>query len=98
MNEAISTGGSDAFAEAGRRLDQAVLHLEHSVKSARGRLAALDNAEAEAQRLGGERTRLAIELDRANAHARQLDEKAAEVSRRLVEAMEGVKTVLSGGV
>ncbi len=96
MSEPVSTERTDAFADAARRIDQAVMHLEQSVRAARGRLAALDGAEAEARRLSSERTRLAVELDRANANARRLDDKAAEVSRRLVEAMEGVKTVLSG--
>jgi len=96
MSEPISTERTDAFADAVRRIDQAVTHLELSARTARGRLTALDGAEAEARRLAGERTRLAVELDRANANARRLDDKAAEVSRRLVEAMEGVKTVLSG--
>lgn len=96
MSEPISAEHVDAFADASRRIDQAVAHLEQSVRAARGRLAALDGAEAEARRLAGERTRLAVELDRATTNARRLDDKAAEVSRRLVEAMEGVKTVLSG--
>ena len=96
MNEPNSSVETDVLADAARRLDEAVLHLEKSARAVHGRLAALDSAEAEARRLAGERTRLAVELDRANAHASRLDEKAAEVSRRLVEAMEGVKTVLSG--
>jgi hypothetical protein len=96
MNEEIPAGGSDVFGEASRRLDEALLHLEQSVRSAKGRLQALDGAEAEVRRLAGERTRLATELDRSQSHARQLDQKADEVSRRLVDAMEGVKTVLSG--
>ncbi len=96
MNEAYPGGESDAFNEAQRRLDAALLKLDKSVAGARTRLVALAGAETEVQRLSGERTRLAAELDRAQVRARRLDDKAGEVSRRLVEAMEGVKTVLSG--
>lgn len=96
MNEANAQGGANVFDEAAIRLDRAVKRLEQSTAAVRGRLSALDSAEAEVRRLSSERTRLAAELDRAQSHARRLDDKAGEVSRRLVDAMEGVKTVLSG--
>jgi len=97
MTDQGTPGGAGAFDAAARRLDEALQRLERSVVSARGRLNALDGAEAEVRRLSGERTRLAAELDRAQTRARRLDDKAGEVSRRLVDAMEDVKTVLSGG-
>jgi predicted nuclease with TOPRIM domain len=97
MNEAVTEDGKTAFEQAAGRLDEALARLDKSVVNARGRLAALDSAEADVRRLSSERTRLAAELDRAQTKARRLDDKASEVSRRLVDAMEGVKTVLSGG-
>jgi predicted nucleic acid-binding Zn-ribbon protein len=97
MNEPAKQSEAGAFEQAAERLDRAVMRLEQSVVNARGRLAALDSAEADVRRLSSERTRLAAELDRAQSRARRLDDKASEVSRRLVDAMEGVKTVLSGG-
>ena len=97
MNEAVTEEGAGAFEQAAGRLDEALARLERSVVNARGRLTALDSAEADVRRLSSERTRLAAELDRSQTRARRLDDKASEVSRRLVDAMEGVKTVLSGG-
>lgn len=96
MNEAAHEGEADAFDQAAMRLDQAVARLERSVLGVKGRLSALDVAEEDVRRLSNERTRLAAELDKSQTRARRLDEKASDVSRRLVEAMEGVKTVLSG--
>ena len=78
-----------------RRLDQAMTRLEtqhRTVEGARCRHSTAPRPRSGACR--GERTRLAAELDRANTRARRLDDKAGEVSRRLVDAMEGVKTVL----
>ncbi len=51
--------------------------------------------ELDTQKLVNDRARLASELDKVNARARRLDESAGEVSRRLVEAMETVRQVLS---
>jgi hypothetical protein len=51
--------------------------------------------EADTQRLMAERARLAAELDRESARARRLDDTAAEVSRRLVAAMETVRAVIA---
>lgn len=41
-----------------------------------------------------DRSRLADELDRMKAHARELDETANDVSARLDEAIEGIRAVL----
>ena len=41
-----------------------------------------------------ERAKFASELDKASAKAKRLDDTAAEVSRRLVVAMETVNEVL----
>jgi hypothetical protein len=50
--------------------------------------------EVDTQRLVHERARLATELDKTAARAKRLDDGAHEVSRRLVVAMETVRTVL----
>ncbi|MBI4045282.1 MAG: DUF4164 family protein, partial [Devosia nanyangense] len=41
------------------------------------------------------RAKLAGELDKASAKAKRLDDSAHEVSRRLVDAMETVREVLT---
>lgn len=77
------------------RLDKALGRLESSIRSLNGRMRSLDRLEAESQRLASDRARLASELDRSMAREKRLDESTADVSRRLVEAMETVKSVLT---
>lgn len=93
MGEATQQESYDA---ASGRLEKALARLEASVRSLNGRTRALARIEADTQKLVAERSRLASELDRATIRARRLDESASEVSRRLVDAMETVKSVMSG--
>lgn len=79
---------------AAARLDRAMEALETSVANLAGRMRTLSRAEDEAQRLSTDRARLASELDRTSARAERLDEVAGDVSRRLVDAMENVRSVL----
>ena len=72
--------------------------------SARGPVTAADanvdrerdftEADAEVQRMGADRARLAQELDKSEARAEKLAEVNREVSRRLVTAMETIRAVL----
>ena len=48
----------------------------------------------EVQRLNADRAALAAELDRSEERARSLAESNREVARRLVAAMETIRTVL----
>ena len=76
------------------RLDQAIASLEGAVER---RLAAEDataGLETEVARLGEDRSRLALDLDSAVARAGRLEDANREVSRRLVAAMESIRTVL----
>lgn len=52
------------------------------------------NLEDEVQRLTEDRSELAGSLDRSEARAGRLEETNREVSRRLVTAMETIRTVL----
>lgn len=90
------TAREDSFDTASARLDKALQRLEASVRSLNGRTRALARIEADTQKLMDERARLATELDRAKGRARRLDQSADEVSRRLIDAMETVKSVLAG--
>ena len=89
------TGGEEGYDLAAARLDRAFARLEASVRSLNGRMRAHVRIEAEAQKLMGERARLATELDKTSAKARRLDDSAADVARRLVVAMETVREVLA---
>jgi hypothetical protein len=79
---------------AAERLDRALSRLEASVRSLNGRVRAHARIEADTQKLIAERARFAADLDKASAKAKRLDDTAAEVSRRLVVAMETVNEVL----
>ncbi|HZY69063.1 MAG TPA: DUF4164 family protein [Devosia sp.] len=82
------------YEAAAERLDRALARLEASVRSLNGRVRAHARIEADTQKLLAERARLAGELDKASAKAKRLDDTAAEVSRRLVVAMETVNEVI----
>jgi methyl-accepting chemotaxis protein len=92
LAETIIEEGLDG---AAARLERALGRLEASVRTLNGRMRAHARIELDTQKLVNDRARLAGELDKVNARARRLDESAGEVSRRLVEAMETVRQVLS---
>lgn len=92
MNEHVA---EESYEAANARLDRAVSRLEASVRSLNGRVRAHARIEADTQKLMAERTRFAAELDKEAARAKRLDDSAAEVSRRLVAAMEAVREVLA---
>ena len=77
------------------RFDRAMARLEQSVRDLNGRIQRQQRIEVDTQRLVHERSRLATELDKSAARAKRLDDGAHEVSRRLVEAMETVRSVLA---
>ena len=79
---------------ANAQFDRALQRLDQSVKNLSARMRQLNRIEVDTQRLVHERSRLATELDKTEARAKRLDDSAHEVSRRLVEAMETVRSVL----
>lgn len=85
----------EGFISAAARFDRAIGRLEASVRALNGRVRTHARIEGDVQRLNGERIRLAGELEKASAKARRLDASADEVSRRLVDAMETVRQVLT---
>jgi len=76
------------------KLDQAVGSLEEAVNLRLEREAVLLDAEAEVQRMGADRSRLADALDGAESKAQRLESANREVSRRMVDAMESIRAVL----
>ncbi|MEQ1769720.1 MAG: DUF4164 family protein [Devosia sp.] len=83
-----------SMATASARLDRAFARFDSSLQDFGARLTRQQRSEAELQRLYSERARFAADLDKASARAKRLDESAGEVARRLVEAMETVRSVL----
>lgn len=82
---------------AARRLTQALDSLEAAVE----RRCEADRSEAalaaQVQALGDDRARLAADLDTAAARARQLETVNRDVSRRLDQAMQSIRTVIESG-
>ncbi|HWV21221.1 MAG TPA: DUF4164 family protein [Devosia sp.] len=87
--------GEDGLAAAAKRFDAAMARLDQSLQDMTGRMQRLKRIEVDTQRLVQERARLATELDKTSARAKRLDDSAHDVSRRLVEAMETVRSVLA---
>jgi len=82
-------------------LDLALKYMERALEHLEDRLTArlesenqLDELEAEVQRMNGDRSRLAQELDKSEAKAERLEETNREVSNRLIGAMETIRTVI----
>jgi chromosome segregation ATPase len=81
---------SKTFEQLGQVIDK----LESAVEARLERESGLLEVEAEVQRMGADRARLADSLDSAVARSQQLESANREVSRRLVDAMESIRTVL----
>jgi hypothetical protein len=89
------TASEEGYDAATARLERALTRLDASVRSLNGRVRAHARIEADTQKLMADRARLAAELDREAARARRLDDSNAEVSRRLVAAMETIRAVIA---
>lgn len=89
--------GSNQVSEVVDRIHKAIERLENSVEMRLSREETLNEVEAEVQRMGADRTRLAESLDHAEARAQRLEHTNKEVSRRLVDAMESIRAVLGSG-
>ncbi|MCB1387313.1 MAG: DUF4164 family protein [Nitratireductor sp.] len=88
---------SGKLSAALEKLAGAVAALDAAVDARIEREGRLAGAEAEVQRMGADRSRLAESLDAAEARAQRLESANREVSRRLVDAMEQIRSVLEHG-
>jgi predicted nucleic acid-binding Zn-ribbon protein len=86
--------GTASLDAALQRLDQALDKLELSVERRLAGERTISGLEEELYRIGEDRARLAGDLDDAMARAGRLEEVNREVSRRLVSAMESIRSVL----
>jgi hypothetical protein len=82
--------------EALARLDQALTALDDAVERREDEGRRRVDLEAELHRVGADRSRLAQALDAAAAKASRLEDANREVSRRLVAAMESIRSTLVG--
>lgn len=86
--------GASPIDTALKRLQTALAHLEDAVERRGEHEGRRDDLEAELQRLGGDRSRMAQSLDAAEARSARLEEANRDVSRRLVAAMESIRSVI----
>jgi len=86
--------GETTLREVIGRLGAAVEALEGAVSTRLENDLDYQDADAEAQRMNADRSRLAQELDASEARAERLEDANKEVSRRLVTAMETIRAVL----
>ncbi|MBA5777275.1 DUF4164 domain-containing protein [Stappia sp. F7233] len=88
------TGANQSVAESLDRLLQAIGKLETVVERRLEMDRSLGSLHDDVQRLGEDRSQLAETLDKAEGRAARLEEANREVSRRLVSAMESIRSVL----
>jgi len=86
--------GASPIDNALRRLNAALDKLEGAVDGRLDSGQRLDDLEAELQRVNLDRSRLAQSLDAAEARSDRIGEANQDVSRRLVAAMETIRSVL----
>ncbi|MDR3373677.1 MAG: DUF4164 domain-containing protein [Ancalomicrobiaceae bacterium] len=77
-----------------QRLGLALTTLEAAVERRFDRDRSVAGLEEELARAGEDRSRLAQDLDEEKTRAGRLEETNREVSRRLVAAMESIRSVL----
>ena len=80
--------------QAAERLSLAIDRLEATIGRQIGVQADRASLETEIQVLGADRARLADLLDKSEAKATRLDTINRDVSHKLVEAMETIRSVL----
>lgn len=77
-----------------KRFEKALGQLESAVELRLEMDRRYSGVDDELQRLSEDRSKLAQDLDTAEARSSRLEETNREVSRRLVSAMESVRSVL----
>ncbi|MHC5655952.1 DUF4164 domain-containing protein [Stappia sp.] len=89
--EKPAAGAVDAALD---RLSRAVDRLEAAVERRLDADTSVVGLQEEVQRLGEDRSAMASTLDTAEARVARLEDANREVSRRLVSAMESIRSVL----
>ncbi|WP_168206290.1 DUF4164 domain-containing protein [Labrenzia sp. PHM005] len=83
-----------SLADAVKRLENALGQLETAVQRRLDSDRSLNSLQDDLQRMGEDRSQLAATLDESEAKASRLEEANKDVSRRLVTAMETIRSVL----
>ncbi|RCK99986.1 MAG: hypothetical protein JSC189_001336 [Candidatus Tokpelaia sp. JSC189] len=80
--------------QAFERIHRALNMLESTIENCLTTQGQFIEIEQEVQRMNADRSRLAQELDTSEARAERLELANKEVSRRLIIAMERIRTVI----
>ena len=80
--------------QAINRLENALKTLENAVVNDNKETYDTSELEEEIQRMNADRSRLAQALDTSESRAERLEQANKEVSRRLITAMETIRTVV----
>jgi hypothetical protein len=86
----------DSIEAASRRLALALDALEAAVERRREAARVEDSLATQIHALGDDRARLAGDLDQAVARSRALENANREVTKRIEQAIETIRTVLAG--
>lgn len=76
-----------------KRLTKALKTMDNAIAIQSGHQGETSELEEEIQRMNADRSRLAQELDNSESLAERLEQANKEVSRRLIAAMEAIRTV-----
>ncbi|WP_035457364.1 DUF4164 domain-containing protein [Bartonella bovis] len=85
---------TDILPQALKQLEKALRNLETAITNRHTIIDKHNEWEAEIQQINADRSRLAQELDKSEAHAERLEITNKEVSKRLIHAMETIRIVL----
>lgn len=80
--------------QAFERISKALNVLESTIETRLATQGQFVEIEEEVQRMNADRSRLAQDLDNSEARAERLELANKEVSRRLITAMETIRTVI----
>jgi uncharacterized protein (DUF3084 family) len=83
-----------ALDAATKRLTQALDGLEAAVERRREADRGDQSLQAQLHALGGDRARLAAELDEVSARSREIEGTNREIARRIDAAVDGIRSVL----
>ncbi|WP_412058886.1 DUF4164 domain-containing protein [Bartonella sp. DGB2] len=83
-----------ALISARLKLEKALTKLEQTLNQQRETNQDIEGLEEEIQRMNNDRSRLAQELDQSEARAERLEQANKAVSKRLITAMETIRTVI----
>ncbi len=88
------TNSENSIEVASIRLDHAMANLEAVVSHNLDQNKIISQLQGKIENLSLQKTKLSSDLEKSSIREKKLDKSASEVSKRLVDAMETIKSVL----